>query len=160
MTFFSHGFKLPFIQSETDKPGDLFTFVSDMILGAVDTSSNVTSFFLYHLARNPDEQAKLSAISLKGPIGCKADLQPFIKGGGHAAMRESMRLNPISVGVGRMAAEDICLSTGHVAEKGSMMVTQGQVACRFKEHFDQPDEFIPDRWKRGNQSNKGSASSN
>jgi cytochrome P450 len=127
----------------------LFTFVSDMFLAAADTSSHTTAFFLYHLARTPEEQDKLADVAVRGPLTSRAELTPFIKFGGSAALRESLRLNPVSVGVSRFVDTDVALSTGHVAPAGSLLINQAQVVCRMEEYFYQPNAFLPSRWKRG-----------
>ncbi len=41
---------------------DMFTFVSDMLLAGIDTSTYSTCFLLYHLANNQEEQEKLRQI--------------------------------------------------------------------------------------------------
>lgn len=63
-------------------------------------------------------------------------------------MKESLRLNPISIGVGRITTRDLVLNGYHIPE-GTNVVTQNLVACRLNKHFQNANEFIPDRWIAG-----------
>lgn len=63
-------------------------------------------------------------------------------------MKESLRLNPISIGVGRITTRDLILNGYHIP-KGTNVVTQSYVACRLEENFKNANEFIPERWVKG-----------
>lgn len=92
-----------------------------------------------------------------------------------AVLKEVFRMNPISVGVGRIATQDLVLQ-GFLIPKGvghsecissicavfmnsvdstqsflfqTNLVTQNQVACRLNKYFERPNEFIPERWLKG-----------
>lgn len=64
-----------------------------------------------------------------------------------AVLKESLRLNPISIGVGRILNKDAILS-GYQVPKGTVIVTQNQIACRLEKHFKNASKFIPERWMR------------
>ena len=64
-----------------------------------------------------------------------------------------MRLNPISVGVGRISHEDMILS-GYEVPKGTVLVSQNQVSCRLPEYFENPNQFLPERWDRSKKNNQ------
>jgi len=80
------------------------------------------SFALYHLARNANVQEKLRseamALLMKPMSPITADIlrnATFTK----AVIKETFRLNPISVGIGRILQTDVVLS-GYRVPKGVM----------------------------------------
>ncbi|OTF70195.1 hypothetical protein BLA29_002211, partial [Euroglyphus maynei] len=68
-----------------------------------------------------------------------------------ACVKETLRLRPISIGVGRLATNDMVIAGYHIP-KDTMIITQNQVACSLSEYFAQPNEYRPDRWIRSNRS--------
>lgn len=80
-------------------------------------TANTTSFALYHLARNPRVQENLYKEALlllpsKDDVVNDAALNraTYTK----AVMKETFRMNPISVGIGRVLQTDAVLSGYHV----------------------------------------------
>uniref|UniRef100_A0A8D8Z6N7 Cytochrome P450 302a1, mitochondrial n=1 Tax=Cacopsylla melanoneura TaxID=428564 RepID=A0A8D8Z6N7_9HEMI len=67
-----------------------------------------------------------------------------------AVIKESFRMAPISVGVGRTLGKHAVLNGYHVPA-GTFTVTQNQVSCRLPEYFSEPDTFVPERWFREDQ---------
>ncbi|XP_076632594.1 cytochrome P450 302a1, mitochondrial [Colletes latitarsis] len=135
---------------------DVVGMACDMLLAGIDTTTYSTAFTLYHLARNQDIQEKLRSEAMQllprhdQPV--TADIlrnAMYTK----AVIKESLRLNPISVGVGRILQTDVVIS-GYKIPKGTVVVTQNQVICRLPEYFSNPDTFIPERWLRENSENK------
>lgn len=96
---------------------DVIGFATDMLLAGIDTTSYTTSFVFYHLAKNPDVQEKLyeEIKSLPdGPITSEVLANAkFTK----CVLKESLRLNPISIGVGRVIQNDAVFS-GYEVPKG------------------------------------------
>ncbi len=80
------------------------TYVIQLLAG-VDTTSYTTAFLLYHLALNPEEQERLREESGQQP---SEGMKNFRRG--KMALKESLRLNPISVGVGRISDQDAIFS--------------------------------------------------
>ncbi|KAI4495471.1 hypothetical protein M0802_008685 [Mischocyttarus mexicanus] len=127
---------------------DIVGMACDMLLAGIDTTSYTMSFVLYHLGKNPECQQKLRSECLNllpdsnQPITAniirKAD---YTK----AVLKETFRLNPVSIGIGRVLQTDIVLN-GHRVPKGTVVVTQNQVTCQRPEYFDDPHSFIPERW--------------
>ena len=74
------------------------------------------SFVLYHIARNPEKQEKIfeevkTLLPLKSPVTEEMlDECAYTR----AVLKESFRLNPVSIGTGRKLAEDAILSGYHV----------------------------------------------
>ncbi|GLH06953.1 Venom serine protease Bi-VSP [Gryllus bimaculatus] len=127
---------------------DIVGMAVDMILAGMDTTSFSSSFALYHLATNPNCQKALQQEcrellpTQESPVTLEVlDKAQYTR----AVIKESLRLNPVSVGVGRILPEDVILSGYHVP-KGTNIVTQNQVACRLSEYFPNPNSFIPERW--------------
>lgn len=83
-------------------------------------TSFTTSFALYNLAKNPRVQEKLYKEALEllpNPQGNVTD-EILIKANyAKACLKESLRINPISVGIGRTLTQDIALS-GYRIPKG------------------------------------------
>ncbi|XP_018407711.1 PREDICTED: cytochrome P450 302a1, mitochondrial-like [Cyphomyrmex costatus] len=123
-----------------------------MLLAGVDTTTYSMSFVLYHLARNASIQEKLRLEAtnlLKDPTSpITAEIirnAKYTK----AVLKETFRLNPLSVGIGRILQTDVVLSGYHVP-KGTVIVTQNQVIGRLPEYFDEPNLFRSERWLRDN----------
>ncbi|XP_001601675.1 cytochrome P450 302a1, mitochondrial [Nasonia vitripennis] len=129
---------------------DVVGMACDMLLAGIDTTTYSSAFALYHLSRNPetldklhaeasrlipDDSCVVTAETLKSAIYTKA------------VIKETFRLNPISVGVGRILQTDVVLNGYHV-RKGTNVVTQNQISCRLPEYFEKPDSFMPERWLR------------
>jgi ecdysteroid 25-hydroxylase CYP302A1 len=83
-----------------------------------------TSFALYHLATNPEAQNKLHAESCQLLIEHNSPVTSAVLSEAQymkAALKESLRLNPISVGIGRILAQDTVFSGYHVPKGVSMI---------------------------------------
>ncbi|XP_016966416.1 cytochrome P450 302a1, mitochondrial isoform X1 [Drosophila biarmipes] len=128
---------------------DVVGTAADLLLAGIDTTSYASAFLLYHVARNPEvqqriyEEAKRVLPKPKDPISMDA-LRTDITYT-RAVLKESLRLNPISVGVGRILNQDAVFS-GYFVPKGTTVVTQNMVACRLEQHFRDPQRFQPYRW--------------
>lgn len=134
---------------------DIVGMACDMLLAGIDTTSYSTAYILYHLAKNQNIQEKLRIETtqlLKNhnePISIN-----ILRNASYtkAVIKESLRLNPISIGIGRILQTDVVLS-GYKVPKGSVVVTQNQIICRLPEYFEEPDLFIPERWLREHSKN-------
>ncbi|XP_045534237.1 cytochrome P450 302a1, mitochondrial [Papilio machaon] len=129
---------------------DITGMMVDILMAAIDTTAYATSFALYHLARNPECQSKLydeaSKLlqpndSLTSDVLSKA---VYLR----SCVKESLRLNPVSVGVGRLLQKDIVLK-GYLIPQGTVIVTQNMVASRLPQYVKEPLVFKPERWIRG-----------
>lgn len=131
-----------------------------------------TCFLLYHLARNEEAQGKVFAEALEIMPDFERDEITAEKlnskiSYSKAVLKETFRLNPVSVGVGRITNTDLVLSNYQVP-KGviidgvaleislyanatfvrfqTIAVTQNFITCRLDKHFASPEKFIPERW--------------
>ncbi|KAF7994435.1 hypothetical protein HCN44_003907 [Aphidius gifuensis] len=129
---------------------DIVGMACDMLLAGIDTSAYSLAFALYHLSNNEQVQQKLheEAVRLIPSLDdavTSATLRDatYMK----AVIKETYRMNPIAIGVGRILTSDIVLS-GYTIPAGTNAVTQNQVISRFEKYFSDPDEFKPERWMR------------
>ncbi|XP_065566367.1 cytochrome P450 302a1, mitochondrial-like [Artemia franciscana] len=127
---------------------DVLAMVCDMLLAGIDTTSYTMGYTLYFLATNKQAQDILRSevrSVISGSI-CEETLSslPYLK----ACLKESMRLNPISIGVGRKAGKNVKIH-GYEVPEGTVLVTQNQVSCRMSKFFSSPNSFKPERWIRG-----------
>ncbi|KAJ9574193.1 hypothetical protein L9F63_008449 [Diploptera punctata] len=137
-----------YLLSENLDVKDVTGMAVDMLLAGIDTTTYTSSFALYHLGTNKDKQRKLYEESCKllpepnSPITTAVLSQAqYTK----AVVKENFRMNPISVGIGRILVQDAVFSGYHIP-KGTVVVTQNQVTCRMEKYFPHPNEFIPERW--------------
>ncbi|XP_011263096.1 cytochrome P450 302a1, mitochondrial [Camponotus floridanus] len=139
-----------YLKNKTLDIKDIVGMACDFLLAGVDTTTYSTAFALYHLARNTDVQEKLRSeatallINRTSPITAETLRNAIYT---KAVIKETFRMNPISVGIGRILQTDVILS-GYRVPRGTVVVTQNQVICRLPEYFDEPNSFIPERWLR------------
>ena len=134
-------------ESDLDEK-DLFMTIMDLFLAGLDTTSFIGGFALYFLTQNPSAQSKL-----REEIGLLLDETdgqfnekhlnsiPFLK----ACVKETMRLQPVSIGIGRVTDKELVLR-GYRVPEGTMVILHNQVACRLATNFNEPDRFWPERW--------------
>lgn len=106
---------------------DIIGMACDLLLAGVDTSSLATSYALFHLGMNPEkqerlyEEARLVIPEVGGVDGTV--LNNDVKYA-RAVLKETLRLNPIAIGVGRILNKDTVLS-GYLIPKGVNFCTFG-----------------------------------
>lgn len=147
---------------------DLYGIAADLLLAGVHTSSFSTAFALYHISNDQRVQDLIFAEALKvmpneddplTPAMMNTEI-PFTR----AALKESLRLNPISVGVGRILNQDMIIGGYHIPKEVSwvvsqrqtdfnhlasfqtVVVTQNQISCRLEKYFPNALKFSPERW--------------
>lgn len=97
---------------------DVVGTAADLLLAGIDTTSYTTAFALYHISRHPEVQKRVYEESLTVMPNGESPLQaeslktgiPYLR----AVLKEVFRLNPISVGVGRILTKDLILSGYHI----------------------------------------------
>lgn len=103
---------------------------------------------MYHLAKNPDKQAKLrEEILTKLPerdsrltAQTMANM-PYLR----ACIKEAMRLNPVTLGNIRTLPRDVVMS-GYRIPKGWEVSTSNLTLCRDERYYKDSDQFIPERF--------------
>ncbi|XP_042223672.1 cytochrome P450 302a1, mitochondrial-like [Homarus americanus] len=135
------------LESGLDKK-DILGVVCDTLLAGIDTGAFTMSYVLHNLATNPDKQELLAAEARTllarsgGEVTSRVLSEArYLK----AVLKETYRLRPVSIGVGRIIQEDVVIR-GYRIPKDTVVVTQNQVSCRLPEYFPDPDKFLPERW--------------
>ncbi|XP_045493534.1 cytochrome P450 302a1, mitochondrial [Colias croceus] len=130
---------------------DLIGMMVDILMAAIDTTAYTTSFSLYHIARNPACQQRLfeeldTLLPSKNSEVTETVLSKavYLK----SCVKESLRLNPVSIGVGRILQNDIILK-GYKIPEGTVIVTQNMIASRLPQYVRNPLQYKPERWLRG-----------
>ncbi|KAM3962950.1 cytochrome P450 302a1, mitochondrial [Aphomia sociella] len=130
---------------------DIVGMMVDLLMAAIDTTAYATSFILYHLSRNPDCQEKMYNEITSLLPDKNSEITPeiltkmiYVR----CVIKESLRLNPVSIGVGRLLQKDIVLRD-YLIPKGTVIVTQNMLACRLPQFVKNPLIFKPERWLRG-----------
>ncbi|CAH2014568.1 unnamed protein product [Acanthoscelides obtectus] len=130
---------------------DIIGVICDFLLAGIDTTTYTTSFLLYHLAINPEVQHKAYEESLKLlKTPQSAVTEDVLKEAVYtkAVLKESLRLRPVSVGIGRILQNEAVFSTYPVPAE-TVVVSQNQISCRLDKYFECADKFLPDRWIKG-----------
>ncbi|XP_074102939.1 cytochrome P450 302a1, mitochondrial [Cotesia typhae] len=138
-----------YLKNENLDVKDVVGMACDMLLAGVDTTSYSLAFALYHLGNNPTVLEKLQTEAAMLLVDNAPITAATLRDATYtkAVIKETFRMNPISVGVGRILAVDTVLNNFHISA-GTIVVTQNQVTCRLPEYFDNPNSFLPERWLR------------
>ncbi|XP_074648866.1 cytochrome P450 10-like [Tubulanus polymorphus] len=122
----------------------------DLFRAGIDSVAGSMAFFLYNLARHPEEQNKLYT-EIQTVTRGRIDVvitdenianMPFLK----ACLKESFRLNfPIEGGTTRILETDLVLS-GYSIPKGTIVAMNNQTILQDDAYFDEPLLFKPERW--------------
>ncbi|KAG0718437.1 Cytochrome P450 302a1, mitochondrial [Chionoecetes opilio] len=127
---------------------DIVGLVSDTLLAGIDTGAYTLSYVLYCLANNPEKQ-DLLATEAKRLLGTSSGkVTTGVLGEARylkAVLKETYRLHPVSIGVGRML-QDNTVIRGFKIPKDTVVVTQNQVSSRLPQYFPEPQHFLPERW--------------
>ena len=141
---------------------ELFTF----LFAGHDTTTNILTWALCHLARDKDIQAKARseveavlqsrvcqpAASTEG-VSCRVleydelhkDTLPFL----HAVVKETLRLYPSAPMRGRKVVNEVVSAGGVVLQKGQEMFCNIFALHRNPAKWEKPEEFDPRRWLPG-----------
>lgn len=129
---------------------DVISFIIDLLMAGMHTTSYTVAFLLKNISNNG---AVFSA--LKQEIADKLPRQGHIKGDQidtltllRNCLKETLRLDPVSIGTGRLVDRDNIVIGSYAIPKGTQIITQNQVISRDAEFYDNPDAFDPDRWIR------------
>ncbi|KFB43847.1 AGAP005992-PA-like protein [Anopheles sinensis] len=132
---------------------DIIGMAADLLLAGVHTTSYTLAFALYHLGRHATTvQERLyqeAKAILPDPRGSRIGAAVLGSEASYcrAVLKETFRLNPISVGVGRILNRDHVLG-GYQVPRGTVVVTQNMISCRQEAYFRDAGKFIPERWVR------------
>ncbi|XP_068244963.1 probable cytochrome P450 49a1 [Palaemon carinicauda] len=139
-----------FLTTPGMKMSDLYVYLMDFLAAGIDNTSATIAFTMLNLARHPEKQAKVHE-ELDRVLGKDVDqLKPqhlgqlsYLKG----AVKETLRLNPVSFGVIREPERDIEIG-GYTIPPGFAVFVLTKQSSMMEEHFPRATEFLPERWLR------------
>ncbi|XP_069576475.1 sterol 26-hydroxylase, mitochondrial [Brachyistius frenatus] len=129
---------------------EIYTSVTELMLGGVDTTSNTLSWALYRLAKDGRAQERLfSEVSSvcpnkREPTTDDLSRMPYLK----AVIKETLRLYPVVPGNGRFISETAVIVDNHWFPKKTQFHLCHYAACHDKAEFVDAENFIPERWLR------------
>ncbi len=122
--------------------------VMTLFLAGHETTANALTFAWYLLSQHEDKREKLDkelAVVLDGRPARFEDYQSLKYT--EAIFAESIRIYPPVWGLGRLAVEDYEID-GYQIPRGSLVLVSMFVMHRDKRFWDDPDNFIPERWEK------------
>ncbi|XP_046582089.1 cytochrome P450 CYP12A2-like isoform X4 [Haliotis rubra] len=139
----------------TDKSVD--AILLDLLTGGTDSTAKNMENLLLNLALNQDKQHNLykEIVDVIGPKGHEQSAghmsnMPYFR----ACMKESFRvLFPVTFGSIRELPEDIVLD-GYLVPKGTNCFMNNRRLLLNSEYFENPKQFLPERWLRDDSSLK------
>ncbi|XP_067673941.1 probable cytochrome P450 49a1 [Haliotis asinina] len=129
----------------------------DLLTGGTDSTAKNMENLLLNLALNPEKQQKLyeEIVEVIGPKGHEqtadhmSNMLYF-----RACMKESFRVfYPLAFGTVRELQEDIVLD-GYLVPKGTYGFMNNRRLLLNSEYFENPKQFLPERWLRDDSSHK------
>ncbi|XP_074646154.1 25-hydroxyvitamin D-1 alpha hydroxylase, mitochondrial-like [Tubulanus polymorphus] len=129
--------------------GALVSNVAELLMAAVDTTSNTTCFMLFNLANNEKVQQKLydeikSTVGVDGVIDVrKLEQMDYLK----MCLKENYRMFPVAPINARILTTAQRIN-GYIIPKDTLTVFSHYTSCRNSKYFHDPEEFIPERWSR------------
>ncbi|KAG8221874.1 hypothetical protein J437_LFUL003250 [Ladona fulva] len=143
--------------TRTEDINEASVLAVDMFLVGVDSTSVAVTSTLYQLSQNLDkqealyEELKQVLPSPDTPVtNDHLDRLPYLK----AVIKEAMRLKPVVIGNGRLITRDTVIS-GYQIPRGKQVVFPHYVISNLEEHFPQAHRFLPERWLKVSQDERG-----
>lgn len=146
----------PCYENDYEIASDVLTYLT----AGYDTTAYTIAFTLSELARHPSEQMKVQEdlLNAASTPGIKTSFTRQWKQSGvlQRAIRESMRLNPVSAGgSARLCGRDfLSKKDGYVIPKGSIVIVPPILLHRNAFVYDNAHEYIPSRWETATQMQK------
>ncbi|XP_076022056.1 sterol 26-hydroxylase, mitochondrial [Genypterus blacodes] len=138
------------LSSDKLSRADIYTSITELLLGGIDTTSNTLSWALYHLAREPRVQDRLyrevNAVCPDREEPTTDDLRrmPYLK----AVIKEILRLYPVVPGNGRYITENEVIVDKYWFPKKTQFHLCHYATCHDGAEFDDVELFLPERWLR------------
>ncbi|CAO2148128.1 unnamed protein product [Urochloa humidicola] len=129
----------------------------DMFTAGSDTSSTALNWCMTELVRNPEAMAKAQTEVREAFKGKSIITEDDLKGLSYLKLviKEALRLHtPGPLLVPRMCRET-CKVMGYDIPKGTVVFTNVWAICRDPKYWDDPEEFMPERFEKGNLDYKG-----
>ncbi|KAJ9595931.1 hypothetical protein L9F63_012878 [Diploptera punctata] len=139
-----------FLAADPD-PRTAMVMATDMMAAGIDTTSYTAAILMYFLAKNQDVQEKLfnevvRFLPAKGDPITSASINEmkYLK----ACLKESMRMQPVTIGNIRKLTKDMVLSNYRVP-KGVTVIIPGILISNMDKYFPEANKFLPERWIKG-----------
>ncbi|XP_038646033.1 cytochrome P450 [Scyliorhinus canicula] len=132
-------------------PVDIYGSLCELLLAAVDTTSNTTSWILYNLAREPSIQQELyeevnsACPGDQIPVAKDFASMPLLK----AVAKETLRMYPVVTGNARLIVEKDVVVGGYHFPKNTLFHLCHYAVSQDDSEFADPQSFQPHRWLRG-----------
>ncbi|XP_072324787.1 sterol 26-hydroxylase, mitochondrial-like [Scyliorhinus torazame] len=129
---------------------EMYSSITELLLGGVDTTSNTLSWALYHLAKDQELQdsvfREICSISPAEEIPTAQDVSkmPLLR----ATIKETLRKYPVVPSGYRVLDTDVVLG-GYNIPRRTQLILCHYAMSHNEEDFPSPHLFQPDRWVRG-----------
>ncbi|XP_055518498.1 cholesterol side-chain cleavage enzyme, mitochondrial-like [Leucoraja erinacea] len=126
---------------------DIRASITEIMTGAVDTTSTTLLWTMYELAKNPHIQENLRSEVVEANEKAGGDslqmlkLLPLLR----ATLKETLRLHPVAITLQRYISEDIVLQNYHIPS-GTLVQLGLYAMGRNAEVFSDPGRYNPERW--------------
>ncbi|XP_063315772.1 1,25-dihydroxyvitamin D(3) 24-hydroxylase, mitochondrial [Pelobates fuscus] len=126
---------------------EMYATITEMLIGAVETTANSLSWAIFNISRNPDIQKKLyeeiERVLPPGQVPSAEDIRnmPYLK----ACLKESMRITPSVPFTTRTLDKETILGE-YMLPKGTVLTINSHVLGSNEECFDEWTQFKPERW--------------
>ncbi|XP_069507232.1 1,25-dihydroxyvitamin D(3) 24-hydroxylase, mitochondrial [Ambystoma mexicanum] len=130
---------------------EMYAVITDMQIGAVETTANSLLWALFNISRNPHVQDKLleeiQSLLTPDQIPSAEDLKrmPYLK----ACLKESMRITPSVPFTTRTLDKDTRLGE-YLLPKGTVLTINNHALGSNEECFSDWSQFVPERWLQEN----------
>ncbi|XP_070579259.1 1,25-dihydroxyvitamin D(3) 24-hydroxylase, mitochondrial-like [Ptychodera flava] len=131
---------------------EIYSTLTEVLLAAVDSVSNLFQWIVYYLGQYPAIQARLyEEIRRVVPKGEQASHEhmkdlPYVS----AIINETLRLNPVIPNVTRILDKDFVLE-GYNIPAGTPFILLFYLSGRNPKSYKEPSKFIPERWLKRNE---------
>ncbi|XP_060684202.1 sterol 26-hydroxylase, mitochondrial-like [Hemiscyllium ocellatum] len=134
---------------------EIYSSITELLLGGVDTTANTLTWALYCLAKNPEVQERVFREIWSGcpgeqvPTAQDFSKMPLLR----AVIKETLRLYPVVPNMVRTLHRDIVLGGYHIPQKTTFILCHYAMSYS-EQNFPDPHHFKPERWLRGADSHK------
>lgn len=134
--------------SEYLDDGERLRDIMAYLIAGFDTTANAISFVLLELAKHPEEQTKLR----KSLRMCKSNQEARSCSTLRKIRKEILRMHPsIAIGSVRKIGDDILLPSSPGSRQMFIPSSSIVITCNYAIHrdsnvFENPDDFVPNRW--------------
>ncbi|XP_041357475.1 cytochrome P450 10-like [Gigantopelta aegis] len=141
------------LSQQSLSPSEAVETAVELLMSAVETTSNATVWCLYNLAKHPDVQSKMvTEINKALPnnetlTASKLSELPYVK----SVLKETLRLFPITYATSRVLPADLEVA-GYNIPKGTHVQANLWKMYRDPQYFSDPESFKPERWLRSENS--------